>query len=152
MANKFQVEIQETIEELEHRLAQAKTAASKEKLLLLYWIATRKIRTRKELAAMLKRDESTVYRWIKTYKKGGINELLTVKKSPGKVPHIPPEVREKLIRKLCEPKGETSYGKLQVWLEQECGIKVSYKVVHDLYQFTMKLHLMLPEQYNPNHK
>jgi hypothetical protein len=33
MANKFQVEIQETLEELEHRLERAIIAVSKEKLL-----------------------------------------------------------------------------------------------------------------------
>ena len=130
MANKFQVEIQETLEELEHRLERAITAVSKEKLLLLYWIATKKIKTREELATMLKRDSSTIYRWLRAYKQGGITSLLTVKKAPGKTPHIPPEVREKLIKKLPEPEGETSYGKLQLWLEKECGIKVSYKVVH----------------------
>ncbi|MEG3936742.1 MULTISPECIES: hypothetical protein [unclassified Microcoleus] len=43
MANKFQVEIQETVEELEHRLERAITAVSKETLLLLYLIATQKI-------------------------------------------------------------------------------------------------------------
>ena len=32
MANKFQVEIQETVEELEHRLERAITAVSKKKL------------------------------------------------------------------------------------------------------------------------
>jgi hypothetical protein len=36
MANKLQVQIQETVEELEHRLERAITAVSKEKLLLLY--------------------------------------------------------------------------------------------------------------------
>ncbi len=72
MANKFQVEIKETLEELEHRLERAITAVSKEKLLLLYWIATKKIKTREELARMLKRDESTIYRWLKTYKQSGI--------------------------------------------------------------------------------
>lgn len=144
MANKFQVEIQETVEELEHRLERAITAVSKEKLLLLYWIATKKIKTREELATMLKRDSSTIYRWLKTYKQGGITELLTVKKAPGKTPHIPPEVREKLIKKLQEPEGETSYGKLQLWLEKECGIKVSYKVVHDLVHYKLKAYLKVP--------
>jgi transposase len=100
MANKFKVEIQETVEELEHRLERAITAVSKEKLLLLYWIATKKIKTREELATMLKRDSSTIYRWLRAYKQGGITSLLTVKKAPGKTPHIPPEVREKLIEKL----------------------------------------------------
>lgn len=52
MGNKFKVEIPETVEELEHRLERAITAVSKEKLLLLYWIATKKIKTREELATM----------------------------------------------------------------------------------------------------
>ncbi|MEG4034891.1 IS630 family transposase [Microcoleus sp. w1-18aA5] len=144
MANKFKVEIQETVEELEHRLQRAITAVSKEKLLLLYWIATKRIKTREELVTMLKRDESTIYRWLRAYKQGGITSLLTVKKAPGKTPHIPPEVREKLIKKLQEPEGETSYGKLQIWLEKECGIKVSYKVVHDLVHYKLKSYLKVP--------
>ena len=49
---------------------------------------------------MLKRDESTIYRWLKIYSQGGITELLTVKKAPGKTPHIRRSVREKLIKKL----------------------------------------------------
>jgi len=106
MANKFKVEIQETVEELEHRLERAITAVSKEKLPLLYWIATKKIKTREELATMLKRDESTIYRCLRAYKQGGITSLLTVKKAPGKTPHIPPPVREKLIKKLQEPEGK----------------------------------------------
>jgi transposase len=96
---------------------------------------------------MLKRNESTIYRWLKTYKQRGITELLTVKKVPGKtphIPHIPPSVREKLIKKLQEPEGETSYGKLQLWLEKECGIKVSYKVVHDLVHYKLKADLKIP--------
>ena len=72
MANKFKVEIEETVEELEHRLERTLTAVNKEKLLVLYWLATKKIKTRQELASMLKRDESTIYRWLKTYKQGGI--------------------------------------------------------------------------------
>ncbi len=63
---------------------------------------------------------------------------------PGKTPHIPPEVREELIRKLPEPKQEASYGKLQSWLEQECGIKASYKVVHTLVYYKLKAYLKAP--------
>ena len=100
MANKFQVEIQETVEELEHRLERAITSVSKEKLLVLYWIATKKIKTREELATRLKRDSSTIYRWLRAYKQGGITSLLTVKKAPGKTPHIPPSAIEKFLKKM----------------------------------------------------
>jgi transposase len=40
---------------------------------------------------MLKRDESTIYRWLKTYKQGGITGLLTVKKAPGRLPIFHPK-------------------------------------------------------------
>jgi len=93
---------------------------------------------------MLKRDESTIYRWLRAYFQGGITELLRIKKAPGKTPHIPLSVSEKLIKKLQEPQGETSYGKLQLWLEKECGIKVSYKVVHDLVHYKLKADLKVP--------
>jgi hypothetical protein len=53
-------------------------------------------------------------------------------------------VREKLIEKLPEPQAETSYGKLQLWLEKECGIKVSYQVVHDLVHYKLKADLKVP--------
>jgi transposase len=49
---------------------------------------------------MLKRDESTIYCWLRADKQGGINELLSIKQAPGKTPHIPPSVTEKLIKKL----------------------------------------------------
>jgi hypothetical protein len=52
MANKLQVQIQETVEELEHRLEGRATAVNKEKLLVLYWLATKKIQRRAELATM----------------------------------------------------------------------------------------------------
>lgn len=148
MANKLQVQIQETVEELEHRLERSVTAVNKEKLLVLYWLATKKIQKRAELATMLKRDESTIYRWLRAYKEGGITELLSIKKAPGKTPHIPPSARKKLIKKLQEPEGETSYGKLHLWLEKECGIKVSYQVVHDLVHYKLKADLKVPSSQN----
>ncbi|TAE09454.1 MAG: helix-turn-helix domain-containing protein [Oscillatoriales cyanobacterium] len=45
---------------------------------------------------MLKRDSSTIYRWLRAYKQDAITSLLTVKKAPGKTPHIPPEVRSSI--------------------------------------------------------
>jgi transposase len=49
---------------------------------------------------MLKRDCSTIYRWLRAYKQGGMTSFLTVKKAPGKITHIPPELKKKLIKKL----------------------------------------------------
>jgi predicted transcriptional regulator len=106
MANKFKVEIQETVEELEHRLERAITAVSKEKLLLLYWIATKRIKTREELATMLKRDESTIYRWLRAYKQGGITSLLTVKKLPGRLHIYPPKLEKNSSKNSKNQRGK----------------------------------------------
>jgi hypothetical protein len=54
---------------------------------------------------MLKRDESTIYRWLKIYFQGGITELLTVKKAPGKTPHIPRPVARKINQKTAITRG-----------------------------------------------
>lgn len=144
MANKFTVEIRESVEELQQMLERATTATSKEKLLMLYWLRCQIVKTRQELAALLKRDESTIYRWLCSYKKEGIKGLLQVKKAPGKKPHIPQEYREKLVEKLVEPTGPKSYSEIRCWLEREFGVKVSYKVVHDLVHYKLKVKLKVP--------
>lgn len=73
---------------------------------MLYWIKTEAIRmqasalwaiaTRQDLSQRLGRDESTVYRWLKRYKQGGIEALLEVKTAPGKQALIPTTVMSQL--------------------------------------------------------
>lgn len=82
MANHFNVQVNESQEELEHRLQQANMVRSRERLQMLYWIKTQAITTRQELAQRLKRDASTVYRWLQRYKQAGIKALLEVKPAP----------------------------------------------------------------------
>jgi transposase-like protein len=96
MANQFKVAVKETTEELQHRLRRAVTAHTKERLQMLYSIKTGAVSTRYELAQRIQRDESTIFRWLKRYKQGGIKALLSVKTAPGKVSLITPEALQKL--------------------------------------------------------
>lgn len=59
MANKFQVEVKESEEELKHRLHHSVTASSRERLQMLYWVKKEAIAFLKELSEKLGRDEST---------------------------------------------------------------------------------------------
>ncbi|MDJ0676633.1 MAG: helix-turn-helix domain-containing protein [Calothrix sp. MO_167.B42] len=68
MGNQFRVEVWESSEQLQHRLRHAVTAATKERIQMLYRIKTGAITTRQELSQRLGRNESTVYRWLKRYK------------------------------------------------------------------------------------
>ena len=144
MSNKFRIVIYESKEELKHRLHRTSTATSQEKLQMLYWIVSKAVQTRQELARLLGRDESRVYWWLRLYKEEGIEGLLRVKKAPGKVPHIPPEARQKLKEKLAEPLGFKSYRQIQKWLEQECQVKASYQVVQELVRYKLKAKLKQP--------
>lgn len=144
MANHFKVDISETQQEIKHRLERASTAASKERLQMLYWIKTQRIATRQELAQQLGRDESTLYRWLRRYKQAGIEALLEVKTAPGKASKIPFEAMRRLQEQLAKPQGFNSYGQIQQWLRQACGVDVAYKTVHQTVRYKLKAKLKVP--------
>ena len=108
MAGRLKVSVSESVEELKNRLSKSKTAREKERLQMLYWLKTGKVSTRKELTERLCRNEATITRWLKKYRKGGIRELLSVKKAPGKERRIKGELLEKLSERLKEAKGFNS--------------------------------------------
>ena len=68
MARTLFVSITETADELEKRLKANSTGSSKERLLMLYWLKLGEVKSRKELALRLNRNEATITRWISLYK------------------------------------------------------------------------------------
>jgi transposase len=152
MANQFKVAVKETTEELRHRLKRALSAHNQERLQMLYWIKTRTVSTRAELAERLERNESTIYRWLKRYQQGGIEALLTVKTAPGKVSKIPPVALEQLKQRLAQPQGFNSYGQIQQWLEAECGVVVAYRTVHQTVRYKLNAKLKVPRPRSKNAK
>lgn len=144
MGNQFRVEVKESSKELLHRLRHAGTAASKERLQMLYWIKTNAIATRKELSQRLERDDSTVYRWLKRYQQKGIDALLEIKRPPGKSSLLPAPVMKQLSERLSQPQGFKSYSQIQEWLNQECQIVVAYKTVHKIVHYKLKAKLKVP--------
>lgn len=144
MGNKFEVEVRESQEELKHRLHHAVTASSKERLQMLYWLKQNAIATRKELSQKLGRDESTIYRWLKRYRQGGLTNLLDVKTPPGKKSKISQEEMNQLKERLSQPQGFKSYGEIQDWLNQEFGINIAYKSVHKIVRYKLKAKLKTP--------
>lgn len=144
MGNKFEVEVNESQEELKHRLQHAVTASSKERLQMLYWLKSKAIASRKELSQKLARDESTIYRWLKRYRQGGLTDLLNVKTPTGKKSKISEEEMNQLKERLSQPQGFKSYGEIQDWLNQEFGIDLAYKTVHKIVRYKLKAKLKTP--------
>ena len=144
MGRKFVVVIGESIEELRKQLKAQKTGRGKEKMQMLYWLKKGEILSRNELAERLNHDNSTIYRWLKRYKEGGIERLLEEPVRPGRNRSIPEEVIAALTAELEKPKGFNSYGDIQSWLQENYGLAVPYSTVHRIVRYELKAKKKVP--------
>ncbi|MGI2909668.1 hypothetical protein [Tolypothrix sp. VBCCA 56010] len=62
MGLRLQVEIKESLEELEKAVKYATQASTKERLQMLYWLKSSQVTTRSAIAKRLGRDEATITR------------------------------------------------------------------------------------------
>ena len=105
MTSAFDVEIVESAEELKAMLSNQSSARLRDRVRALYLCKTRQVQTRRELAAMLGCNESTIYRWFCTYQNQGMFGLLQLKTAPGKPSKLPPDVVAGLQVHLQERQG-----------------------------------------------
>lgn len=80
----------------------------------LYLLKIQQVETVEHLAIIIGRSRSTVQRWLRQYRSGGLAKMLEVGKSPGKEPLIPQWAVERLKAELSEPEGFTSYKEIKI--------------------------------------
>jgi transposase len=117
MSGVCKINIVESAQTLKTLLAQQKTATGKERVQALYLLKTGQIETVQNLAVCLGRDRVTVQRWLRQYRQGGIQEMLTVGKSKGRPKAIPDWVIKRFQQELSDPEGFESYKEVHIWLE-----------------------------------
>jgi transposase len=144
MTSVFDVEIVESAEELKAMLSNQSSARLRDRVRALYLCKTRQVQTRRELAAMLGCNESTIYRWFCTYQNLGMFGLLQLKTPPGKPSKLPPDVVAGLQVRLQERQGFRSYYEIQEWLATEYGVKAAYATVHGIVRYKLKSKLKAP--------
>jgi transposase len=120
----------ESAQSLEKQLKNSRTASQKERLQILWWPKTGQITQHKTLAERLGRDGSTVTRWLQKYRQGGLSQLLTMKSTPGKSPHLNSEALAGLQERLQQPPGFKSYKEIVDWLNQTYQLNVTYPTVY----------------------
>ena len=76
MAQKLSLEVVETAEELKELLHKQKEVRRKERAQALYLLKMGQVTELKELARIVGRDPSTLYRWFERYKARGLASLL----------------------------------------------------------------------------
>ena len=141
MTGVLNLNITETREHLKALLTQQKTAQGKERVQALYLLKIGQVKTVQDLAVALGRNRVTLQRWLQKYRSEGLDGLLEVKKSQGRKPAIPREAMEHLQKRLHESPAFHSYGEVKIWLQEQCGIQASYKVVHEAVRYRLKVNL-----------
>ena len=117
MTTFYDIEIHESVDELKQLLSQQTKALLRDRIRALYLKKSGQVSSRRELARMLGRDESSIYRWFCTYHGEGIEGLLEIKTSPGRPRSLPSDVLQQLRKRLSKPEGFHSYGEIQQWLK-----------------------------------
>ena len=140
----FQVTVSESLEQLEKSLRHARSASQKERLQMLVWLKQGGVSSRFELAQRCNRDKATITRWIRRYRQGGLNALLTKRTAPGATRKIEGETLAKLKARLEQPQGFHSYHEIQQWLEQTCQLSVEYGTLHRVVHYELKAKPKVP--------
>lgn len=109
------------------------------------------MKTIQELAQSLGTDRTTVQRWLRRYRTGGMSQLLKTQESWGRRSALPLWAKRALNKRLHEPEGFHSYGEIQTWLARTLGVSVSYKVVHRTVHYKLKAKLKRPRPQSLGH-
>lgn len=144
MARTTQINITESVEDLKTLLNWQVTVGHFQRVQVLYLLKTEKFKTIQEIADVVGKDRTTIQRWLAHYRAGGLKALLVDPERTGRPKIIPDYAIERLVEKLKEPQGFSSYKAIQLWLNTELGIEVNYDVVHNLVHDKLQAKLKVP--------
>jgi len=130
--NKVVPTITESADELKALLKQERHHAKRQRIQLLYLLASGQARFRREAAQILGVDRTTVGTWLRLYETGGLPALLAIYIPAGKQPPLAPDQLAQLPQALQRPEGFASYGEIQRWIETELGVSLGYHSVHTI--------------------
>jgi transposase len=142
--------ITEDLETLQERLRHERAPKRKPRLHLLVLLKLGHVTSRGQAAAHLALHRNTVAAWLRRYRAGGLEALLTYKEAgaPAGQKALPPAVFEPLKARLATPTGFASYLDVQRWLREEFALEVPYKTLHGIVHYQLKAKLKRPR---PSH-
>jgi transposase len=138
--------IHETPAALKALRADERDAQKHQRLQALYLLQTQQARTRRQVARLLGVNRDTVGRWLTAYARGGLAQMLTIAKAPGKAPLLSPPMQRTRRDRLTEPHGFASYQAIWQWLRQEYGLAIAYKTVQKFVRYTRGAKLKVPRK------
>lgn len=122
--------ITEQAAELKQRLQHEHDSHKKQRLQMLYLLASRQAHERQEVAQLLGVHRNTIGRWLGVYAAGGLAALLATYVPAGKPVSLAPAVLASLDQALHRPEGFASYEALRQWVRRTHGVEVKYKTLY----------------------
>ena len=147
--NRTMPTIHESADDLKHRFQQERDHRKRQRLHMLYLLASGQARRRGEVAALLGLDRNTIGRWLTQYREGGLAALLAVYVPAGKAPALAPAQLTHLRQRLEQPDGFASYGEIQQWIATTFGVQMGYHAVHTLVHDKLRAR---PKVARPSHE
>ena len=148
MAGVTSIEVKESLDELTQQLCQVKTPSAKERLQVLYWLKQDNAPSISAIAKGVGKHRNTLQTWLSMYRKGGVEAMLEIKKSPGGVRVIPQWAENALAKRLQESNGFQSYYAVQQWLAETLGIEAEYHAVYQMTRYGLKAKLKVARPQN----
>lgn len=138
--------IQESLATLKGHLSAEPKARRKTRLQMLYLLKSGQATTREAVAQLLAVHRHTISRWVETYARAGLEEMLTLKTHPNRPPALPARAKQALVKKLASPEGFRTYTEAQGWLQKQWDVAVKYKTLHQIirYELGAKLKVARP--------
>lgn len=127
MSRVLKVEISQTVEELKTLLNLTENQKIKERIQMLYWLKSEQIKSENAIANLTGKHRTTISRWLRTYRRGGLHGLLAKGKSSGRSKKLNSEIEQSLKQELRDEEGFSSYKEIQnlqvrYWCQDETRI------------------------------
>jgi transposase len=138
--------IRETPEDLTALLSAEHDVQKHQRVQALYLLQTQQARTRRQVAQLLGGSRDPVGRWLAAYATGGLLQMLTMAKAPGKTSLLSPAVQQALRQRLAPPDGFASDQAIWQWRRQEYGLAMADKTGHTFVRSTLRAKLKVPRK------
>ncbi len=131
MARQIDINITESIGTLQRLLPKQKSITNRSRVKMLILILREKAVYTRDLVPQLKYCRKTIYNWIKLYRDGGLEPLLSSTKGGNNTPLIEQRTKEALAEKLSDPSTQiTSYTELLNWVRQHHRSNINYATLY----------------------
>ena len=106
----------ESVEALKGRMEKESNGVKRQRVQMLYLVASGQARERQEVAHLLGLHRNTVGKWMQRYEQGGLEGLLEVRVPPGAKPALNESQIAQLREALGRAEGFGSYAEVQTWI------------------------------------